>query len=323
MTYLKVLWKHSFPDEPRWLYSQLDDQRWERRKIDIFPDGRWGFADEHQEVGGTGLGELATPTIEDLNADPEFEAVEISREEFEALWAARRQAVVMTEFPIEPQEALDASFRFVEAIFGPLEPEAGLPLDEITAAEARLGLSLPQGLRELYRRTGRMSSLHAAHNTLVPPEELELADGHLTFYWENQGVVAWAVARTRLAEADPPVEQGQPPHGGTESWAFYPEFTSFSEFVRSQSAWQAVQGGLPFVGVKSAFAPPGSLTVALGAPALHGIGLLAWLVDAGVVVDTGDGFVGLATRSAEAFRAASARIGIEVARWDYSTLEDR
>lgn len=104
MTYLKVLWKHNVPDDARWLYSELDDERWERRKIEVFPDGRWGFADEHQEVGGSGLGECATPSVEEINADPEFEAVEITREEFEVLWAARRQAIVMTDRPAEPRE---------------------------------------------------------------------------------------------------------------------------------------------------------------------------------------------------------------------------
>ncbi|MFS8066109.1 MAG: DUF6881 domain-containing protein [Byssovorax sp.] len=41
-----VKWKHSNPDEPSLLYSELDEQRMQHRKIDIYPDGRWGFADE-------------------------------------------------------------------------------------------------------------------------------------------------------------------------------------------------------------------------------------------------------------------------------------
>jgi hypothetical protein len=101
MTYLKVHWKHAIPDDPRWLYSELDDQRWERRKIEVFPDGRWGFADEHEEVGGSALGEAATPTLEQINADPEFEATEIERAEFESLWTMRREAQVMTDFPLD------------------------------------------------------------------------------------------------------------------------------------------------------------------------------------------------------------------------------
>ena len=101
MRYLKVHWKHDIPDEPRWLYSELDDQRLERRKIDVFPDSRWGFADEHEEVGGSALADSTTPAVEKINADPEFDATEIDRAEFESLWTTRRQAQIMTDFPLE------------------------------------------------------------------------------------------------------------------------------------------------------------------------------------------------------------------------------
>jgi hypothetical protein len=90
MRYLKVHWKHENPDDPRWLYSELDDQRWEHRKIDVFPDGRWGFADQNEEVGGSALGEAAIPSVERINAESEFAATEIDQAEFDALWTARR-----------------------------------------------------------------------------------------------------------------------------------------------------------------------------------------------------------------------------------------
>jgi hypothetical protein len=99
MTYLMVRWKHSNADDPVLLYSELDEQRMERRKIDIYPDGRWGFADEHEEAGGTGLGEVDTPSVDELNADPEFEAAQIDEAEFERLWSARGSALIMTPFP--------------------------------------------------------------------------------------------------------------------------------------------------------------------------------------------------------------------------------
>lgn len=99
MTYLLVKWEKSSPDEPCLMYSELDDQRMERRKIDVYADGRWGFADEHEEVGGSGLGEASTPTVDHLNADSEYEAEMIDKEEFEKMWSARRRARIMTPFP--------------------------------------------------------------------------------------------------------------------------------------------------------------------------------------------------------------------------------
>ncbi len=100
VTYLLVKWKHEHPDEPGELYSELDEGRWERRKIDIFPDGRWGYADEYEEAGGTMLGEAPTPSVEQINANPEFEAEEIDPADFEKLWALRRGARIMSPLPL-------------------------------------------------------------------------------------------------------------------------------------------------------------------------------------------------------------------------------
>jgi hypothetical protein len=95
-----VRWKHEHPDEPVVLYSELDERRMERRKIDIFPDGRWGHADGQEEVGGTMLGEAPTPSVEQISADPLFEAEEIEEAEFEKLWAVRHGARIMSPFPV-------------------------------------------------------------------------------------------------------------------------------------------------------------------------------------------------------------------------------
>ena len=83
------------------LYSELDDGRMERRKIEVYPDGRWGFADEHQEVGGSGLGEASTPTVDRLNEDPEFEAEAIDKD-IEKMWSVRWSARIMTNILRRP-----------------------------------------------------------------------------------------------------------------------------------------------------------------------------------------------------------------------------
>jgi hypothetical protein len=44
MIYIKVKWSHSFPDEPILLYSELDRERCEIRKVEAFPGGRMGYA---------------------------------------------------------------------------------------------------------------------------------------------------------------------------------------------------------------------------------------------------------------------------------------
>ena len=86
MKYIRVKWKQSNPNEPVWLYSELDDNRWEVRKVEIFADGRRGYAGEGREFGGTGLGEVPIPPLEEIAKDHEFDPTEITQKEFEEVW---------------------------------------------------------------------------------------------------------------------------------------------------------------------------------------------------------------------------------------------
>jgi hypothetical protein len=89
MQYLKAHWTHNFANEPVWLYSELDDDRWEVRKIEVFPDGSVGFAAPGESSGGTRLGESPIPPLEEINRDGEFVAEVIDRAQFEDQWSRR------------------------------------------------------------------------------------------------------------------------------------------------------------------------------------------------------------------------------------------
>lgn len=91
LEYLRVRWKHKHPDEPVFLYSELDGARREVRKLDVYRDGVYGWADASEEVGGTRLSEVPVPASEEIARDPEFEPAMITREEFEEAWAKRRE----------------------------------------------------------------------------------------------------------------------------------------------------------------------------------------------------------------------------------------
>jgi hypothetical protein len=90
--YMKVIWKHDLPDEPVLLYSEVDDDRWEKRKVEIFRAGPPGYADRTRSTGSTGLGLVQVPDLSEISADPEFEATEVSREEFERVWTMALEA---------------------------------------------------------------------------------------------------------------------------------------------------------------------------------------------------------------------------------------
>ncbi len=87
MTYLKVKWNHSFSDEPVLLYSELDRERWEVRKVEVFPSGRMGYAGPGGAIGGTQLSTEPLPSFERIAADPEFEPAVILKTEFDKIWA--------------------------------------------------------------------------------------------------------------------------------------------------------------------------------------------------------------------------------------------
>ncbi|MFO0896576.1 MAG: hypothetical protein U0836_04005 [Pirellulales bacterium] len=92
MTYLKVRWLHSDPTYPIWLYSELDQERWEVRKVEVFANGEKGFASDAESFHRTELGSVPTPSPAEISADAEFQLTEISQEEFEVAWAARHTA---------------------------------------------------------------------------------------------------------------------------------------------------------------------------------------------------------------------------------------
>ena len=91
MKYIKVKWLHELKDEPVILLSELDDDRYEVRKIEIFSDGRVGFASGTQEVGGTMLGEVPVPSIDELVADPQFFIEDFSGAKFETAWRLNKE----------------------------------------------------------------------------------------------------------------------------------------------------------------------------------------------------------------------------------------
>jgi hypothetical protein len=86
LRYLKVQWHHEDPEEPVVLYSEIDVQRYETRKIEEFADGRLDHADAARETGTTFLGEAPIPSLDEIDEQDEFTPVEITQEEFELVW---------------------------------------------------------------------------------------------------------------------------------------------------------------------------------------------------------------------------------------------
>lgn len=89
MRYLLVRWNHSSDSYPVLLYSELDEERNEVRKVEVYRDGRKGYASREGASGGTRLGQEPLPPLAEIAAESEFEPAEVTPEEFERVWAER------------------------------------------------------------------------------------------------------------------------------------------------------------------------------------------------------------------------------------------
>jgi hypothetical protein len=85
-SYIRVEWTHESPDDPITLYSELDEERWEVRKVEVFRDGRVTHAWSKGSTGTTQLGDQPTPAVAEIEANPEFSVREIGRADFESVW---------------------------------------------------------------------------------------------------------------------------------------------------------------------------------------------------------------------------------------------
>jgi hypothetical protein len=89
-SYLECEWIHDSPDFPVLLYSELDQDRWETRKVEVFRDGSKGWADADHEVISA-LGEVPVPPLTEIAADAQFRPRQVSAEAFEGVWRRREQ----------------------------------------------------------------------------------------------------------------------------------------------------------------------------------------------------------------------------------------
>jgi hypothetical protein len=86
MRWQAVRWIHNHADEPSTIYSELDGVGNEVRKVEEYRTGHLDLADVTTETGTTTLSESPIPSLNEINAQPEFEARAIRKEEFEAIW---------------------------------------------------------------------------------------------------------------------------------------------------------------------------------------------------------------------------------------------
>lgn len=87
MNHILLEWFHTFQDEPCLIYSEIDDQRYEVRKIEIYKNGTIARYDEQMTDSLFRLADVRFPeNLDEINQYQEFCAKYISQEEFEKIW---------------------------------------------------------------------------------------------------------------------------------------------------------------------------------------------------------------------------------------------
>jgi hypothetical protein len=150
---------------------------------------------------------------------------------------------VEAEMIVEPLELL------VTVAFGGPQPgafghagiRAEIAADEISAAESRLGLVLPEALKDYYTVAGKHDGMMDAHSRFLSPGDLRVVAGHVVFCQENQHVMEWGF---RLDEADRsnPTVYSQLTNG-PDAGAWAVESAKLSAFLLGFGSWQAVLSG--------------------------------------------------------------------------------
>jgi hypothetical protein len=143
-------------------------------------------------------------------------------------------------------ENYEAAYTRAYAQLGfPLRPRHAGSERQIIRAEQKLGIKLPEALRDFYLAAGREKILRSAFQIIRDPDELAIESGKLVFVDENQGAVVWGLDLKTLRHEDPAVFQGPVVDGEVDRW--YPESDRCSKFLIFMLHLQAAYGGaMPF-----------------------------------------------------------------------------
>jgi hypothetical protein len=96
MEWIKIDWINTYEDEPYVIFMELTDDRQNTRKIELYKNGKIGYAIGEIEINGVRLNEEKFPTVNEYNIlnleqhptddDEVLLASNIGKDEFEDLW---------------------------------------------------------------------------------------------------------------------------------------------------------------------------------------------------------------------------------------------
>ena len=85
-TYIYSKWKNPPKGSPIEFHSELDESRFEIRKVEVFQNGKLGYASKTESMPDTRLGITPVPSLAEIMSQPEFDAKTITKQQFETMW---------------------------------------------------------------------------------------------------------------------------------------------------------------------------------------------------------------------------------------------
>jgi len=113
----------------------------------------------------------------------------------------------------------------------------GIAHELIAAAQSRLGVPLPEPLKDFYSVAGGSRDLLNADYRFLPPEKLRVDDDHLIFCGENQGLESFGISLEplRAGRPNPPVQVRS-----EKNPKWFGESGKLSAFLLGMTAWNVV-----------------------------------------------------------------------------------
>jgi len=73
-------------NEPSFIFQEVDLERWELRKVEVYPNGSMEYASEDKCSSRLRLSVEPLPTLVEIAQNPRFKPESITAEEFERMW---------------------------------------------------------------------------------------------------------------------------------------------------------------------------------------------------------------------------------------------
>ena len=118
----------------------------------------------------------------------------------------------------------------------------GIDKVQIEQAEIRLGLKLPEVLREFYALVGNLDIFTSSFESFAPLEEMECENDMLIFLYENQGGCCWGLNLHEVTHST--VYMCTDTEAEKPEW--YPEEITLDKFLKIIMYLQCAEGGYEY-----------------------------------------------------------------------------